>query len=289
MTQHGLLEYLSPAARHVLRGAGPGGLLSEQVHPEDQLALSGALRALSEGEVMALPAFRVKQDGPSWRWLSGMAVHHGTDPLIAGVLLTLQDVTITVRGAGTDPSGHTVTAALAGALSPDDVARSVVEDAITTLGAQAGTIVVRRAPHLPLTAIGATGYDEDIAALWRQYLNSDQLCEVRDAVSEHRPIIVTAHDWQVRYPNMPLGPYHLTALLPLHNDGHQLGALVLSFTRTHPVTPGEQAFMQTLAQQPRRRCKARCCTSVSKPATPGIRNSTGTARTSPASSTRSGN
>ena len=249
VTPRGQVEYLGPAARHVLPSAAPGAQLRTWIHPEDQLALAGVLAALRGGEAATLPAFRVTPDGRAWRWLSGTAAHHGEDPLIAGVLLTLQDITLTVRGASTGASGHTVTAALAGALSAEEVARAVVEDATTTLGAQAGMIVLRRAPHLPLTPVGATGYDGAVSANWQQFLDADQLHEVRDAASGQGPIIVTAHDWQVRYPSMPPGPYPLTALLPLHNYGHHLGVLALSFTRVHPFTPGELVFMQTLARQ----------------------------------------
>ena len=246
VTTGGRLEYLGPAARRVLPSAAPGDLLRAHVHPDDEVALTGTLAALQEGEVTTLPAVRVPQEGGSWRWLSGAAAHHGLDPLIAGVLLTLQDITIAVD---TDRPGHTVPAALAGVLSTEDVARTVVEDAMTTLGAQAGMVVLRRAPHLPLTPVGARGYDGTASARWQHYLDADQLNEVRDAASGHGPIFVTAHDWHLRYPSMPPGPYHLTALLPLHNGGHQLGILALSFKRLHQFTPGQQAFMLTLAQQ----------------------------------------
>ncbi|GLC23941.1 GAF domain-containing sensor histidine kinase [Roseisolibacter agri] len=143
-----------------------------------------------------------------------------------------------------------VTAALVPPLAPPEVARVIVEQGITALGAQAGVLAVR-APDGESLEIGhAIGYARALLAPWDRIPLSDRT-PLGVATLAGVPVVVSSvAERDARFPMLAAAasafPASITVPLPL-GDG-TLGALGLSFADERPIAARDTAFLLALGR-----------------------------------------
>ena len=146
-----------------------------------------------------------------------------------------------------------VTAALAGAIRPEEVAQVVVEQGVAALSAQAGSILRLSSDGTSLELLRAVGYSKQILDRW-QHLPLDANLPLAEAARTRHPIFLESEDrWLERYkgtgPLRALAGSRAWAALPLAVDGQVLGAMGLSFSEPCVFDPDMRAFMMALTQQ----------------------------------------
>ena len=146
-----------------------------------------------------------------------------------------------------------VSTSLSQALTPEEVAKAVIEQGITSLGAHAGTVVLFNEQNAELEVVATLGFPKDVVKKWRRF-SLHQKVPIADAVRERMPILVDSFDsFEARYPDLGIlssltGSKALVAF-PLIIEGRTTGALGLSFTTAQKFSENDRAFMLALAQQ----------------------------------------
>ncbi len=148
---------------------------------------------------------------------------------------------------------QTVTAALAGALTADDVAQIVVDEGVAALAALAGSIVRVSDDGRTLELIRSVGYSDALVDPWRRF-SVDAPVPMAEAARTNQPIFIESGDaWRARHGGDEAADagldIHAWAALPLAVDGRVLGAMGLSFGRPNAFEADERAFIMALAQQ----------------------------------------
>ncbi|MDI3283659.1 GAF domain-containing protein [Polyangium sp. 15x6] len=145
-----------------------------------------------------------------------------------------------------------VTAALSRAVSPNEVARRVVEDGARVLGARA-CVIARLSPcGAELEIVHAAGFPEVIPAHTPRISMATE-APVAEAVRIKQPIWLRSRaDLAARYPGLPLGDLvqgsHAWAAVPLFVDGQVVGSLALSFQEPRAFDDNERWLVLSLAQ-----------------------------------------
>jgi GAF domain-containing protein len=163
------------------------------------------------------------------------------------------DVTAPARAAFRLQRLHAVTSILARALTPEDVARAVIDEGIAALGARSGSLALLREDGAELEIVRARGYDAEIIERFRR-MPVAALLPVSDAVRERRPVFLhTEHERNAAYPGIrdlprtqPFGPL---AAVPLLFEDRPLGAIGLTFPEGFELGDDERAFVLNLAAQ----------------------------------------
>jgi PAS domain S-box-containing protein len=171
-----------------------------------------------------------------------------------------------------------VTAGLAEALTPGEVAEAVVAHGVAALGAQAGVVLRRSADGRAVELLRALGYSDESQAVWAR-LPIDAPLPVAEAARTGTLVVVESHAaWDARYPGPgPLRsvpgsqswaavPFVLgrsaarSAVRSVAGSGgapdegadaapRVLGVMALSFATPGPPAAADVALMQALAQQ----------------------------------------
>ncbi|HEX8272681.1 MAG TPA: GAF domain-containing protein [Longimicrobiaceae bacterium] len=146
-----------------------------------------------------------------------------------------------------------VTAALAGAVSTERVARVLVEEGAQALGAIAGVVARLDEGGEALELVHTLGYPPRLTEHFRSFPVAASL-PMSDAVRERRPVYVSSdEERRALYPELaavyPVTPQQAWANLPLVVDGRALGAMTLSFGEPHAFDESERTFLELLAQQ----------------------------------------
>jgi PAS domain S-box-containing protein len=139
--------------------------------------------------------------------------------------------------------------ALAGAFSPTDVAKAVLDDALTVFGADAGTLVVRDGDRLHV--VGARGWDESLVDRFRSFSVDDEL-PLAQAVRTECTVTTASPTERDRSAPALAGlrtGYQATASIPLVSGGRVLGALGLAFRDGLPDDPQLVPLLEVLARQ----------------------------------------
>lgn len=145
-----------------------------------------------------------------------------------------------------------VIASLSGSLTPEEVAETVLVQAIEALDADAGSVVVT-IDETRLERMATIGYPADTLDQFGQYELTDPL-PAAEAIQNGEAIwIPSLEAWKKRYPKLAglqaeLG-FAAAACIPLIAHGRKLGLLALSFRRELDHNPEDRAFALTLAQQ----------------------------------------
>ena len=142
-----------------------------------------------------------------------------------------------------------LTAALAGALTLDDVAAIVVGEAVTALGAGAGSLLTLAGEHFAVP--GAVGYSEELLdALRAESPDADLPAAV--AIRTGEPVwLESRQDRDIRFPGLrgfEPGTSSLCAV-PLRLGERALGALRFSFPEPRLFDAHERQFLLTFAAQ----------------------------------------
>ncbi|MDF1505082.1 ATP-binding protein, partial [Roseisolibacter sp. H3M3-2] len=144
-----------------------------------------------------------------------------------------------------------VTAALVPPLSPAEVARVIVEQAMQALGAQAGVLALHAPGEDAMTVAHAAGFSEATLALWRKIpLTPDTPLGV--AALSGAPVVVgSSEERDARFPALRAAPVQFASsvTVPLPVAGRTLGALGLSFAATGAVVAADTELMIALGRQ----------------------------------------
>jgi signal transduction histidine kinase len=144
-----------------------------------------------------------------------------------------------------------VTALLAEALTPDQVAEVIIAQGLAALGARAGSIAQLVDGDTALEIVSEFGYHEDLVDPWRRF-SIDHPAPMADAVRAASPVwLGSPAERAARYPG--LAPISADdgawVALPLLVKGRPIGAIGLSFAEPRVFDADDQAFMLTLTQQ----------------------------------------
>ena len=173
----------------------------------------------------------------------------------------IEDATRRVRSLRDSRRVEHVAAALAGAITPDDVVTVITEQAVPALGASAGAMYLVNTDGDALDLVRQRGYGHDWPHTWR-HVPIDAALPLPEAVRSGQPVFVESElDWSSRFeevgPLRELEGSRAWAALPLVAEGRVLGALGLSFHERRRVAVDStvhfdsdaRRFMVALAQQ----------------------------------------
>jgi PAS domain S-box-containing protein len=144
-----------------------------------------------------------------------------------------------------------VTAALSQALTSAQVAEVVVEKAVRALGAAGGSLGLLSEDGQWFDMLETTGYAEEEVRDWKHF-PVDSPVMYRDVVRTGAPVFYESlAAVLVDYPQWKGHPevedYGAFASLPLQAEGRVLGAIGLSFRRSHGFREDERAWMMVVA------------------------------------------
>jgi PAS domain S-box-containing protein len=219
--------------------------------PQDRASLEASLAATGEGPVAQGPALHVCRDGTL------LDVEVTTQDIVldgrrARVVMAL-DVTAPARAAYRLARLHAVTSVLARALTPEEVARAVVDEGIAALGARSGSLALAAVDGAALEIVRARGYAAEQVERYRT-LPLDSPFPLTDAARERRPVFLAGDaERDARYPHLEAlrrtNGSGAMAAVPLLFEGRVLGAIGLNFPEGFALGDDERAFVLNLAQQ----------------------------------------
>jgi len=145
-----------------------------------------------------------------------------------------------------------VTAALAEALTPDEIAAAVVDQGLAALGADAGSLALVTAGD-ELEVVRAEGYPAAVLDVWRRFPITAAV-PLAEAVLTRRVVVIQApEELAERFPALaetPGQPEHQTLVaVPLLVDERSIGGIGLSFAARQPFGADDQAYALALARQ----------------------------------------
>jgi anti-sigma regulatory factor (Ser/Thr protein kinase)/anti-anti-sigma regulatory factor len=148
-----------------------------------------------------------------------------------------------------------VTAALAEALTPGDVARVIVDQAVAALGARSGALsLLADDGSGTLDLIHAVGIPPETARRWQRF-RPDRHGLVNECLRTGRAVVLESEsDLDARFPqhrDLPDELCHGARIgMPLVIAGHSpIGVLAVSFAGPRRLGEAELGFVQTLGQQ----------------------------------------
>jgi K+-sensing histidine kinase KdpD len=155
------------------------------------------------------------------------------------------------RTAGRIARLQAVTATLAGALTPEDVADAIIEQGLAALGATTGAVVVLSDDATTLRTLRLVGYPPEVAAGWREF-PVDTSILLADAVRAREVLTLeTAQERRTRYPHLaPITDASragANVAIPVIMGDRATGAIGLSFPTERHFDAEDLAFMRTLA------------------------------------------
>jgi signal transduction histidine kinase len=146
-----------------------------------------------------------------------------------------------------------MTAALAGALTPEDVAEAIARQSVSAVGAVAGAVLVLDETTEMLEALHAIGYGEESRDAYSRLAVSGNM-PVAVALRNGEPLyfesreeVLTAFPHLRRF--LENDDHGALAVLPLLLEGRGVGGMRLSFRGPRMFDAADRAFMLALAQQ----------------------------------------
>ncbi|HEU0076901.1 MAG TPA: GAF domain-containing sensor histidine kinase, partial [Longimicrobiaceae bacterium] len=143
-----------------------------------------------------------------------------------------------------------LTAALAKALTPSQVARAVVEQGTAALGADAGVVVFAAEQGEMLEVADSTGYPAEVVRPWERFPAASDV-PIAEAFRTREPIVLrTREEWTARYPHLPTRiEWHTSsASVPLLVENEAVGAMGLTFARQVEFGDDEREFLLALGR-----------------------------------------
>jgi PAS domain S-box-containing protein len=144
-----------------------------------------------------------------------------------------------------------LTAALAGALTPQEIAQLINTHGCAAFGAQASFIALAAPDHKHFELVHSLGYRPEQTRPWQRF-GIEQPLPATDAVRSGEPVLLgSVEELLARYPQLaPLRwvEYHARAAVPFLLEGRVLGVMLLSFVAPRRFSAEDVALMQTLGQ-----------------------------------------
>jgi PAS domain S-box-containing protein len=227
-------------------------LTVEQIpSPEELLRLRAALAGPADGRLQQGERRHLRRDGT----LLDVEVATQDLALRGRPVRLVMAMNVTARRRAADRLAllHSVTSALGEAITPDEVARVVVDRGVAALGAQSGAFAILDRSGSALEVVRAVGYPAEIVERFR-HLPLDAAFPLADAAREALPIFLDREaDRAARYPHLAeirrsngAGPM---AAVPVLIAGRAIGALGLNFPHGAALGEEERAAILNLAQQ----------------------------------------
>lgn len=148
-----------------------------------------------------------------------------------------------------------VTAALAGALTPAQIAEVIVDQGISAVGALAGSLSITRDGGNTLELVRAVGYPQGFATEWAR-LPTEMRPAAAEALRRGTAIFFPSADAMAAALYRPVhGPYALLpypgarAIMPLRGPRGTLGVLSFAFPGPRGFSEEDRAFIGTLGDQ----------------------------------------
>ena len=140
------------------------------------------------------------------------------------------------------------TSALAAATTPELVGAAAIEEATTTLGAEAGVLV--RLEGDELVVVATAGFEESEVDPWRRFPASSNV-PIAEAVRRGELVILESRDELARaYPGLAAtGRDGARLSIPLIAGGELRGALGLTFPTARTFGEADRAYAASLARQ----------------------------------------
>jgi PAS domain S-box-containing protein len=156
------------------------------------------------------------------------------------------------RAAERTTALQSVSAALAEALTPAEVAEVIVERGLATLSASAGTIMLLSPDRGELVMLRAFGYTDQVIEPWTRFA-SDAAVPLADAVRTGEAVFLTSpEEVDERFPGLVSwgsSGNEGWAAIPLTVEGRTIGAIGVSFSRPRDFPEEERTFMLALGRQ----------------------------------------
>ncbi len=147
---------------------------------------------------------------------------------------------------------YLLTAALSEALTPEQVAKVIVEQAIAMSGASAGSIVLLTPDKTQLEILISINYAKQLTDEWHRF-SVDSPAPLAESVRTEQPVwLRNREEFGARIPltdERPLKINQAWAAIPLIVEKRCIGALGLSFLTDQIFDDDERAFIVALAQQ----------------------------------------
>jgi serine phosphatase RsbU (regulator of sigma subunit)/anti-sigma regulatory factor (Ser/Thr protein kinase) len=165
------------------------------------------------------------------------------------LLDTLQVVIDARQAAERSARLQSVTAALAQAITPSDIAYVVAAEGVGTLGAYGSAVVVLN-PDGHLDVPGSHGYSEPFLARLRSE-RLDSPLPAAHVLQTGQPVWLETREDRQRYPDLLGWEPDAVAVcaVPLNAGGRLLGAMRLSFAHAMLFDPDARQFIEALAAQ----------------------------------------
>lgn len=146
-----------------------------------------------------------------------------------------------------------VVTALAGAVTPHDVADAVLRGAIETLGIRAGAVALPTADGEALESIALIGYRPEVVERIGR-IPLDARLPAADVARTRQPLFLgTDEALRERYPALPQDPDDRSegalAVLPLTVDERFVGVMWYRFSEARPFDADDRGVITALAQQ----------------------------------------
>jgi signal transduction histidine kinase len=145
-----------------------------------------------------------------------------------------------------------LSAALASALTSQDVAVAVVREGVSALGADAGLIVLTTPDGKFIDVLRAEGYAEENVERWKRFPVETRV-PLADAIRTGEPVIIPSrNELERRYPMLSTSvPHQFPASIsvPLMAEGRSFGALGLSFNDPIDPMPEDRDLLLAVARQ----------------------------------------
>lgn len=265
---------LDVATNHVVRdhnlealyGLAPGAAATMEdwarlVHPDDRaVVLAEVDRVLAEGGEYHLE-HRIVRPDRQVRWVERRGHgYRGADGGVAGIRGIVIDITER-KVAELERSVlfervtrlQEVTAALAGAGTPDEVLELIVGRGVRAVGASAGAVAVLDADGCALEVARTDGYAATVVDAFPR-IDLAAAAPLSDAARTVTPVACTdLGDWTARYPHLashPAGGGHqAAAALPMVVDDRVIGAVGLSFDAPQGFDVAQMEFLSAVVAQ----------------------------------------
>jgi PAS domain S-box-containing protein len=219
-------------------------------------------QVLESGRPLLIPEERITDASGAVRWLQTVKCpiigDSGRAEQVLGVSTDITErkrIEVALRAEGVRVRAmQRVTAGLAAAASPADVAHVVASEGATVVGAQSGAVGVLAADRASFELLAMTGVPEATIRQWHRFPNTAGL-PYPDVVATGEPIFITNRvDYERRFPalleTLQAHPTLVaTAVLPLMIEGRVMGGLSFDFTTAREFDENDRALLTTLARQ----------------------------------------
>jgi PAS domain S-box-containing protein len=219
-------------------------------------------QVMESGRPLLIPEERITDASGSIRWLQTVKCpiigDSGRAEQVLGVSTDITErkrIEVQLRAEGVRVRAmQRVTAGLAAAASPPEVAHIVAAEGASVVGAQSGAVGIMTADRRSFEILAMTGVPEATMRQWRIFPNTAGL-PYPDVVATGEPIFITNRaEYEARFPALAETlAAHPTlsafAVLPLTIEGRVMGGLSFDFTAPREFDENDRALLTTLARQ----------------------------------------